>query len=348
MRVVSPAIERLAANWLGGSRAGWSLAALAICLVANGCGTTRWTDTPRTATEQLLLSDAIDRAIDSFDFTALDGKRVFFDPRYLQSIVDERYVIATMRQHLLASGCTLCERVEEADYVVEARAGAVGTDRNETFFGMPSVSLPAALSVVPGGAALPEMTVAKNTKQRAVAKLAVVAYHRETGRPVWQSGCAPVHSYAKNTWLMGAGPFQRGTIYEGTTFAGEKLPLTEEEKANQTAAGKRQRVSVWSEMSYPDPAVELAQREATDTEDTGVNQAAYLEAKKEGLTKTKPPKLSPAPAPPPTPPPPVPLAGSVQTIDSGSRSFNDASVQSNPWGATQPKPSLVLPKGWLP
>jgi hypothetical protein len=315
-----------------------------VCFCASGCGTTRWTDTPRTATEQLLLSDAIDRAIDSFDFSALDGKRVYFDSRYLQSIVDERYVIATMRQHLFASGVTLCERVEESDYVVEARSGAIGTDRNETFFGMPSVSLPAALSVVPGGAALPEMTVAKNTKQRAVAKLAVVAYHRETGRPVWQSGCAPVHSFAKNTWLMGAGPFQRGTIYEGTTFANEKLPLTEEEEANRLAAGKRERVSVWAEQSYPDPAVELAQREAAEAAsiaDTGVNQAAYLEAKKEGLTKTKPPKLSPAP--PPTPLPVVPLPGSVQTIDSGTRSFNDASVQSN----ALPKPSVTLPTKWL-
>ena len=33
-------------------------------LALNGCGTTRSTDTNRTATEQLLISDAIDRAVE--------------------------------------------------------------------------------------------------------------------------------------------------------------------------------------------------------------------------------------------------------------------------------------------
>ena len=33
-----------------------------------GCGTTRSSDTLRTATEQLLISDAVDRAIQSVNF----------------------------------------------------------------------------------------------------------------------------------------------------------------------------------------------------------------------------------------------------------------------------------------
>src|SRR5262249_32315114 len=32
-------------------------------------------------------------------------------------------------------------------------------------------------------------------------------------------------STAKDTWLLGAGPFQQGTIRKGTEFAGEPLPI---------------------------------------------------------------------------------------------------------------------------
>ncbi len=191
-----------------------------------GCGTTRWSDTPRTATEQLLLSDAIDQAVNRLDFGALAGKEVYFEPKYLQGTVDEAYVVSSIRQHLLASGCLLKSSQDEAQYVVEARAGAVGTDRNEFSLGSPSIPMVAPIPGVPAlPAKLPEVTLAKKTKQRAVAKLAVFAYERKTGRPVWQSGSAPMVSYAGDAWFLGAGPFQRGDIHEGTSLAGEKLPL---------------------------------------------------------------------------------------------------------------------------
>ena len=32
-------------------------------------------------------------------------------------------------------------------------------------------------------------------------------------------------SSARDTWLMGAGPFRKGTIRQGTEFAGQSIPL---------------------------------------------------------------------------------------------------------------------------
>ena len=57
------------------------------------------------------------------------------------------------------------------------------------------------------------------------AKIAVFAYHRETRQPVWQSGIARASSSAKDTWLLGAGPFQSGTIHKQPKFAGERLDI---------------------------------------------------------------------------------------------------------------------------
>jgi len=52
------------------------------------------------------------------------------------------------------------------------------------------------------------------------AKVAVFAYKRTTHEPYWQSGIARSSSTSRDTWFLGIGPWQAGTIYEGTRFAG--------------------------------------------------------------------------------------------------------------------------------
>ena len=184
-----------------------------------GCGTTRSTDTNRTATEQLLVSDAIDRALQSMNLQTLSGQTVFLDESKVADVVDKNYLLSSLRQYLLANGCSLKEKREDADFVVEVRAGAVGTDRSDLLFGMPSMNVPQIALVQPVNAIIPEIPIAKRKDQRGVAKIAVFAYHRQTGAPVWQSGLIHEESSANDVWILGAGPFQRGTIYAGTEFA---------------------------------------------------------------------------------------------------------------------------------
>jgi hypothetical protein len=199
--------------------------ALLLAFALAGCGTTRWTDTTRTATEQLLISDAIDRSVSKIDFNVLSGQTVYLDAKFLSSAVDREYLVSTLRQHMLASGCTMKEKKEDADFVVEARAGAIGTDRHDLLYGMPSFSLPWT-PMTGGSAVVPEIALAKRTDQKGVAKVAVFAYHRTTGQPVWQSGTDMVASTAQNSWWMGIGPVQKGTIYDKAQFAGSDLQLS--------------------------------------------------------------------------------------------------------------------------
>jgi hypothetical protein len=205
-----------------------------VVLPLAGCGTTRSTDTGRTATEQLLISDAIDRAVQTVDFSALKGQTVYLDDSRLGEAVDRQYLVSTLRQHLLASGCALRDKKEDAEFVVEARAGAIGTDRNDLLFGVPSMNVPQILPGQPTPAAIPEIPVAKRRDQRGVAKIAVFAYHRPTGAPVWQSGFAQRESSSNDVWILGAGPFQRGTIYQGTEFAGQAFGGSEETEVGLT------------------------------------------------------------------------------------------------------------------
>jgi hypothetical protein len=203
------------------------LAILAACVVAAattaGCGSTRTSNTMRTATEQMLISDAIDRTVDGIDFGPLSGQTVYFDDTRLIDVVDRGYLISSLRQHMLASGCVLKDKREDAEFVVEPRAGAVGTDNHDLLFGVPALQLPQVPVVTTMPAAIPEIPFAKRRDQRGVAKVAVFAYRRDTGEPVWQSGIVINKSTANDIWVFGAGPFQRGTIYDAAQFAGKEI-----------------------------------------------------------------------------------------------------------------------------
>lgn len=80
---------------------------LACVLGCVGCGTTRQTDSARAATEMLLVSRAVDEAVEQMDFSPLAGKAVFVNSDYVdKSLVDRGYLISTVRQQLLAAGAS--------------------------------------------------------------------------------------------------------------------------------------------------------------------------------------------------------------------------------------------------
>ena len=79
------------------------------------------------ATEQLLISDSVDRAISEIDFSAMADQTVYLDTRYIVTALDQNYVVSTLRQHMLASGLVIKDKPEDATYVVEVRSGSLGT-----------------------------------------------------------------------------------------------------------------------------------------------------------------------------------------------------------------------------
>jgi len=194
-----------------------------VLCAAAGCGTTRSTDTPRAASEMLLVSQAVDAAVAHIDFTPLACRKVFLDPQYLDGTVDRGYVVSTLRQRLLASGARLQEERKSADVIVEARSGGVGTDRHSLLVGVPQMTVP-TLTLGQPLTQIPEVALMKRTDQRGFAKLAVFAYMRGTGEAVWQSPLTEAQSTLKDTWVLGAGPFSRGTVRKRTELAGQPLP----------------------------------------------------------------------------------------------------------------------------
>jgi len=242
-------------------------------LIWTGCGTTK----SYTATEQLLLSDAVDAAVAQLDFSPLTAKRVYLDSTYLRTVksavlIDSDYVISSLRQQMVSAGVLLVEGREEADIVAEARMGALGMDGHNVVYGIPASnslsSASAAFAGTPILPTIPEISFARREGRQGASKLAVFAYDRQTRQPYWQSGIAKSVSDAKDTWVLGVGPFQRGTIHDGTRFAGgsvlEDIDPEAEQLRNSTAFADYNRQRRYAKAKKNQSEVVTATEEESD------------------------------------------------------------------------------------
>ena len=194
------------------------LAAVACLWTATGCSITR----SRLATEQLVVSDAVDSAISQVDFSPLSGQKVFFDTKYLNNArlpgnSNVEYVISSLRQQMLAYDLRLADKMEDAAIIVEARVGTLGTDGNEVTYGVPgNAALGTAAMFLSSPftvPAMPELSLGRRNHQWGAAKLGVFAYDRVSQERLWQAGVTTGSSDARDLWVFGLGPFQRGRTY---------------------------------------------------------------------------------------------------------------------------------------
>lgn len=261
-------------------------------LLLSGCGKTIRSD----ATEQLILSDAVDRSVRNIDFSPLAGRDCYLDTSYIKTtksptFVNAEYLTSSLRNQALAAGCRLVAKETDAELIIEPRVGTLGADIHDVTYGIPSnnvlsqaASVAAATTAMAPAAApiaaIPEISIARREDQTAAAKIAVFALDAKTKLPVWQSGVSVANSSARDWWILGIGPFQNGTIYDKTQFAGSKfrLPLIGSVPADKN----RQAISLDEEYVFTPPAAPVAAPEIE------------LTAGEEAAEKTK--KPAPAPA----------------------------------------------------
>ena len=233
------------------------------------------------------MSDAVDATVAQLDFTALSGRKVYLDTTYLKTVrsallVDSDYVISSIRQQMLADRVMLVEGREEAELVAEARIGALGLDGHNVSYGLPANNLLRTASSVfvnaPAVPSIPELSLARREAKQGAAKIAVFAYERDTRVPVWQSGIAKASSSARDTWVFGVGPWQRGSIYDGTRFAGSRVGgmdlLSDREKKLRSSAEFKEYYTQHTFEEAPKPTLDES---ATDPE---VQLATATEAAK--------------------------------------------------------------------
>lgn len=195
-----------------------SAATLALCV---GCGTTKFSDTGRTATEQLLISSAMEQVVDEYDYSRLAGLKVFL--KIANSATDADYLKSLLRQQLAANGVFIKDSQDDADYILEVAPGTVGTNRYEMMYGIPETSIPSIGTIE--ATSIPEFALIKRTDQKAQVKLLMWAYNKQTGAIVWQSGVKTKTSNIRDRWIFGAGPFTNASFEGGKTrLGGDAVP----------------------------------------------------------------------------------------------------------------------------
>jgi hypothetical protein len=154
-------------------------------LLLCGCYTARVSETPRTATEQLLLSQAAEQAMTGVDLSWLHGKKIFVEDKYFESY-DKGYAVDLIREKFSKYGGLLTATNDKAEVTVEIRSGSLAMNTSSLLIGIPSISVPVPFA---GYVQTPEIAFYKSEKADGIAKFALFAYARESGNYI--SGLGP-------------------------------------------------------------------------------------------------------------------------------------------------------------
>jgi hypothetical protein len=157
---------------------------IAVAIFSGGCASSLVTNPPRSATEQLLLSSAADRAMASVNLDIFAGRTVYLDLTYFDSY-DSKYAEGEVRDALFRAGALLVNCATNADVIIEARSGALAIDNDTILFGVPNMSVPIPLSVP---IEIPEIALYKNQTQHSYAKFALLAYVNKSRAHIYSSG----------------------------------------------------------------------------------------------------------------------------------------------------------------
>lgn len=153
-------------------------ATLAAALALAGCSTTRLTEPGQTATEQLIISTAIDHAMAQFDPKIPAGTKVYVSSLYFDTAPGDaalysKYAVASIRDRLLQRGARLVDTRTAADRMIEIRTGGQSIDHDDFLVGLPAIPIPIPLV---GTMTTPKIPIFERDKQTGIAKLALTGY----------------------------------------------------------------------------------------------------------------------------------------------------------------------------
>jgi hypothetical protein len=145
------------------------------------CASTSETYPARTATEQLLVARAADRAVEGLTLPIPAGSRVFVDDTWFRA-ENAAYAVSAIRNALSDAGYALASSKTEADAVFELRAGALSLEQMRRVFGLPDMRVPIndSFNVV----SIPELSIYSRRDRVGVAEFSGFLYDPKTGAPL--------------------------------------------------------------------------------------------------------------------------------------------------------------------
>jgi hypothetical protein len=172
-------------------------AVFACLLLLTACSLTRESNPPRTATEELLISTAIDRAVEGLKLDIPKSTSVYLDASNFEG-TDSKYAVSSIAERVLLVGGRLTSDRSKADMVVAVRSGALSTDSDGFLVGLPAMGVPVPLA---GTLSTPEVALLKRAETRGVAKFAATVYDAKTGALKSVSGASYGFSH-RTHWVV--------------------------------------------------------------------------------------------------------------------------------------------------
>jgi hypothetical protein len=151
-------------------------------LLAMGCSFSQLITTPRSGWNQILATEAIDRALKQLEWPAVQGRTVYVQVGPPGDSLDSDYLRRAVEVTLADRGAAIAGELEEADHVLTCLVGAIGLDIGGRYVGLQGTT---------GGLfpfTIPELMLYRRTKREGFAKVEIALIDRTNGGVVHRSG----------------------------------------------------------------------------------------------------------------------------------------------------------------
>lgn len=163
-----------------------------LALPLSSCVINHETIPARSATEEMEINKAADRAADKLAADLTAGGSVYVDATYFEA-PDAKYAIGAIRAAIARRGTRLAADRAKADRVVEIRTGALSIDQNKFLIGIPEFSFPMPLA---GPVTFPEIALYSFHDNQGVAQFAATEYTQPDG--ILVTAPEPEYAYSHN------------------------------------------------------------------------------------------------------------------------------------------------------
>lgn len=154
-----------------------------LAAVAPGCSITTPPPGGRlSSSQQILATEAVDRALARVEWPDIRKKKVFIDVAAPSGDEEKAYLANTVAAEAASRGAILAPDMKSADTALIVNADAIGLEQNKTFVGLPAVES----SMIPIG--VPELTVYSSEREESYARIELVFADLKKGGVLARSG----------------------------------------------------------------------------------------------------------------------------------------------------------------
>jgi hypothetical protein len=158
---------------------------IVIALLPLACATTARITVPRTATEQIISTEAIDRALAQIAWPDVRGEKLIVQVGGPEESLDRDYLLRSVEVLIAQRGGIVVDDEDAAVYELNVLVGAVGIDFDGRFVGVKGVGSSWLIPFT-----IPELALYKTVRLDGFAKVEIALLDHRNGGVVQRSGPA--------------------------------------------------------------------------------------------------------------------------------------------------------------